>query len=123
MSAIAQADVTVTQTSDDEDYSGQRTNRMFPVLAFGDGNLTYDTYGIPLPDLSKFRLKQYIKRIYFQPPPDGFVYRYDPTVRTANPVAPYGTIRIFKSAGSAAAMAEISGAVPATSLKLEIVGG
>jgi hypothetical protein len=122
MADIAQADVVVTQTNDDEDYSGQRTNLMFPQVAFGNGALTYPTYGVPLPDISKFRLKSYIKRLNIQQPPDGFAYRYDPTVRAANPVAPYGTIRIFKSAESAGAMAEISGAVPATTLKLEIRG-
>ena len=99
MADIAQKDVVVTQTSNDEDYSGQRLNRMFPKIAFGDGTLTYPTYGIPLPDISQFRLKQFIKRLHIQQPPDGYEYRYDETVRTANPVAPYGTIRIFQSNG------------------------
>lgn len=100
MADIAQKDVVVTQTSDDEDYSGQRYNRMLPKIAFGDGALTYPTYGIPLPDISQFRLKRNIKRLSIQQPLDGYEYRYDPTVRTANPVAPYGTIRIFQANGA-----------------------
>jgi hypothetical protein len=118
MSAITQADVTVTQTMDDEDYTGQRTNRMFPVVSFGDSQLTYDTYGIPLPDLSKFRLKFYIKRIHIQTPPGAYMWTFDPTARAANPVAPYGTLRAYSLNGGA----EMSGAVAATSLPLEIVG-
>lgn len=100
MPDIAQVNVVVTQTNDDEDYSGQRYNRMFPIIAFGNGALLYPTYGIPLPDIQQFRLKQLIKRLFIQQPPDGYEYRYDPTVRTANPVAPYGTIRIFQGNGA-----------------------
>jgi hypothetical protein len=99
MANIALKDVVVTQGNDDEDYSGQRYNRMFPVIAFGDGALKYDTNGIPLPDIQQFRLKSIIKRLNIQQPPDGYLYKYDPTPRAANPVAPYGTIRIFQGAG------------------------
>lgn len=118
--AITQADVVVTQTMDDEDYSGQRTNLMFPTIAFGagDGSLTYDTNGIPLPDLSKFRLKTHIKRLFIVQPPGSYEYVYDKTARTANPVAPYGTIRIYARSNGA----EASGAVGVTSLDLQIRG-
>ena len=109
MADIAVKDVVVTQTSNDEDYSGQRINRMFPKIAFGDGSMTYPTYGIPVPDISQFRLKQFIKRLYIQQPPDGYEYRYDPTVRTANPVAPYGTIRIFQGNGGTVSGATFTG--------------
>ncbi|CAO0823785.1 hypothetical protein DFAR_3900011 [Desulfarculales bacterium] len=118
MADIVQADVVVTQTNDDEDYTGQRTNIMRPSIAFGNASLTYPTYGIPLPDLSKFRLKSHIKRLRIQEPIDAYIYRYDPTVRAANPVAPYGTIRMIVISSGA----EFSGAIPVTVLPLEIVG-
>ena len=101
MADITQADVVVTQTNDDEDYSGQRYNRMWPIIAFGDGVLYYPTYGVPLPDIAKFRLKSFIKRLFIEQPANGLVYAYDRTVRTATPVGPYGTIRIFQGNGGA----------------------
>ena len=76
-----------------------KPNEAYPNLVFGDGALTYDTYGIPLPAPGNFGMLNEILRILIQAPPDGYEYRYDPTVRTANPVAPYGTIRIFQSNG------------------------
>ena len=113
MADILQAGVVVTQTNDDEDYSGQRYNRMFPKIAFGNGTDTYPANGIPLPDLSKFRLKQVIKRLNIQQPPDGLVYRYDPTVRVG---APNGTIRIFQGGAVAAGtVAAASAGTPAGS--------
>lgn len=113
MADIVQANVVVTQTSDDEDYSGQRYNRMFPQIAFGNGALTYPANGIPLPDISQFRLKRNIKRLYIQQPPDGYEYRYDPTVRVG---APYGTIRIFQGgAVVASTVAAASAGTPAGS--------
>lgn len=124
MGDIAQAGVVVTQTSNDEDYSGQRLNRMFPSIAFGNGSDTYPTYGIPLPDISQFRLKQFIKRLYIQQPPDGYEYRYDPTVRTANPVAPYGTIRIFQGNGGTVSGATFTGTpLAAHTHDLRVIGG
>ena len=124
MADIAVKDVVVTQTSNDEDYSGQRLNRMFPKIAFGDGSMTYPTYGIPLPDISQFRLKQFIKRLYIQQPPDGYEYRYDPTVRTANPVAPHGTIRIFQGNGGTVSGATFTGTpLAAHTHDLRIIGG
>jgi hypothetical protein len=126
MPPIAQANVTVFQTPSDEDYIGQRTNMMTPKMSFGNGVLTYDTYGIPLPNLNAFRLKTWIRRLFIQPtvvfttdsPPHPLIFWYDPTPRAANPVAPNGTIRIL----DLHTLAEFSGAPPAISLFLEIWG-
>jgi hypothetical protein len=118
MPPIAQANVNVVQTTSDEDYIGQRTNMMTPIMSFGNGVLTYDTYGIPLPNLNAFRLKTWIRRLFIQEPPGIYKYFFDPTQRAANPVAPYGTIRIFvMSTGQ-----EFNGAPAATSLPLLIWG-
>jgi hypothetical protein len=118
MADIAQADVVVTQTHDDEDYTGQRTNLMFPAVSFGNASLTYPTYGVPLPDLAKFRLKSYIKRLYITQPTGSYRWVFDKTARSANPVAPHGTLRAYALGDGA----EMSGAIPATALDLEIRG-
>lgn len=118
MADIAQADVVVTQTHDDEDYSGQRTNVMFPAVSFGNASLTYPTYGIPLPDISKFRLRSHIKRLHITQPVGSYSWVFDKTARTATPVAPYGTLRAYARANGV----EMSGAVPVTALDLEIRG-
>ena len=76
-----------------------KPNEAYPSITFGDGALTYDTYGIPVPPPGDFGMLNEILRILIQAPPDGYEYRYDPTPRTATPVAPYGTIRIFQSNG------------------------
>lgn len=115
MSDLTQTDVVVSQGADDEDYTGQRYNRMMPSITFGNASLTYPTNGIPLPDIAKFRLKFLIKRLYFQQPVGSYEYVYDPTVRVG---APYGTIRIYARANGA----EFSGAVAATTLLLDITG-
>lgn len=96
MAAIAIANVTETLLPQDKQSLG-KLKIAFPSLAFGNGALTYDTNGIPLPNL--LGMKNVIKRLTIQQPVDGLVYKYDPTVRVANPVAPYGTIRIYQGAG------------------------
>lgn len=121
MSAIAIANITITLRAWDVHYPPNEI-KSYPTMAFGNGVLTYDTYGIPIPSLGDLGMQKGITRIHIQAPPDGYFYVYDPTVRTANPVAPYGTIRFFKSKGSAGAMTEFSGAVPATSLPLTVFG-
>lgn len=97
MPNIAITDVVTTLILQDIDYTSQGKVRSFPSIAFGNGILLYDTYGIPVPDLRKFGMKKGIKRLYIQAPPNGYVYKFDPTPRVANPVAPDGTIRIFQS--------------------------
>ena len=94
-----------------------KPNEAYPSLSFGDGSLTYDTYGIPVPPPGAFGMLNEILRILVQAPPDGYQYVYDPTVRTANPVAPYGTIRIFQaSAINGATLAAASAGTPAGSV-------
>jgi len=99
MAEIAITDVVTTISLQDMDYSQQGRVKSFPTIAFGGGGLKYDTYGIPVPDFKKFGMKKVVKRLRIEQPPDGYEYRYDKTPRVANPVAPYGTIRIFGSAG------------------------
>ena len=86
-----------------------KPNEAYPSITFGDGALTYDTYGIPVPPPGDFGMLNEILRILIQAPPDGYEYRYDPTVRTANPVAPYGTIRIFQGNGGTVSGATFTG--------------
>lgn len=121
MAAIALADVSVTLTPQRFFNPPGKPNEAYPSIVFGDAALTYDTYGIPVPPPGKFGMDNEIIRIFIQAPPDGFVYCYDPTARAANPVAPHGTIRIFEQDG-AGALAEISGAVPATKLPALVIG-
>jgi len=95
-----------------------KPNEAYPSITFGDGALTYDTYGIPVPPPGDFGMLNEILRILIQAPPDGYQYVYDPTVRTANPVAPYGTIRIFQVAADpgAPSIAAASAGTPAGSV-------
>lgn len=109
MADITAADVVVTQTHDDEDYSGQRMNRMYPIIAFGNGILTYPATGVPLPDKIKFRLKSFVKRLFIERPPAAYDYVFDAT---------NWSIRIYVRATGA----ELSGAVPATTLPLMVEG-
>lgn len=74
----------------------------FPVLSFGNASDTYPTHGIPLPPISKLGMERAIKFLDIEPPVDGYVYGYDRTARTANPVGPTGTIRIFQGAAQSA---------------------
>jgi hypothetical protein len=109
MADLIAADVIVTQTGDDEEYIGQRTNRMHPKITFGDGSKTYPTNGVPLPSLIKFRLHIYIKWINIIQIPGDYEYVWDED---------HGTVRIY----SRATGAEFSGAVSETTLRLEIMG-
>jgi len=127
MADIAITDVVTTISLQDMDYSHQGRVKSFPTIAFGNGVLTYDTYGIPVPDFKKFGMKKVVKRLRIEQPPNGYVYRYDKTVRAADPVAPYGTIRIFQSNTQSTPgvmpLVELgSVAVAATVLDLEVIG-
>lgn len=109
MGDITANDVVVVQTNDDEDYSGQRTNRVTPILQFGNGQLLYPTNGVPLPDKNRFRLKTYVKRVWIQQIPGTYEWVYDSTNYT---------LRAYARADGT----EMSGAIPATVLPLEIEG-
>ncbi|MGA2159841.1 MAG: hypothetical protein ABSG90_11570 [Dehalococcoidia bacterium] len=119
--AIALADVSVILIPQLVFNPSSMLNESYPSIVFGDATLTYDTYGIPMPPPGDFGMLNAIIRVFFQDPPDGYKYVYDPTPRTATPVAPNGTIRIFK-VGSAGALTEFSGAVSATTLLAMIIG-
>ena len=121
MSDITAANVKVTQTFADESpglmQNGDSLNT--PYITFGNGSLTYPTYGVPLPDLGQFRLKFGIKRIHITPTAFTHYWVYDPTPRTANPVAPNGTLRAYALNGGA----QMSGAITAnTKLYLTVIG-
>jgi hypothetical protein len=127
MAEIAITDVVTTISLQDMDYSPQGRVKSFPTIAFGNGTLKYDTYGIPVPDFRKLGMKKVVKRLRIDQPPDGYDYRYDPTVRATNPVAPYGTIRIFQSNTQSTPglmpLVELGNVtVPATVLNLEVIG-
>ena len=120
MSDIVAANITVTQDFPQEILGLPMGHAlMLPTLTFGDGSLTYPTYGIPVPDLKQFRLNDSIDRIHITPYVGTHYWRYDKTVRTANPVAPNGTLRAYALNGGA----EMSGAITyATKLDLMILG-
>jgi hypothetical protein len=118
MPAIALANVSVTLDPLRFFNPPGKPNESYPDIVFGDAALTYDTYGIPVPSPGAFGMLNETMRIFFQNPPTAYDYVYDPTVRTANPVAPNGTIRMYlRSDGS-----EFSGAVPATTLPALVIG-
>ena len=120
MSDIAAANITVTQDFPQEIFGlPMGHSLMLPTLTFGNGSLTYPTYGIPVPDLKQFRLSANIDRILITPAVGTHYWRYDKTVRTASPVAPYGSLRAYALNGGA----EMSGAITAnTKLDLMILG-
>ena len=106
MADIVAAGVTVTLDFMDRTF---RRKRHEVTIAFGDGSATYPTNGVPLPaKRTAFQMHAEIDRIDLPPVTSGgYVCMYDKT---------YYTIRIFKCAGSAAAMTEISGTVPTISM-------
>jgi hypothetical protein len=108
MAALTSTDVTVTLNPWDVDRSpdGRIGIRTFPVVAFGDGKLTYPALGVPMPAIAKFGFLRAIKRAYFEQPANGFIYHFD----RAN-----HKIRIFNGAGagSIAVANHVNIAVPA----------
>ena len=115
---IALADVTVTPDYGFFNPPG-KPNEFYGILGFGAASLkSYDTYGIPCPPPGDFGMLKGIIRIEIQRPPTAYDYVYDPTARTANPVAPNGTIRIYVRNGGA----EFSGDVPVTALPVTVIG-
>jgi len=135
MADLIATNVAVTLDPRDLDYSGQALTKSYPSIAFGDGALTYPANGVPLPDKGEFGMKKAIKRVFIQPPLNGYIYKYDKTNHT---------IRIYQSAGftpagtnandgppetftgtavAAAPLVELGNvAVAATTLDLEVIG-
>ena len=120
MSDIAASDITVTQDFPQEIFGlPMGHSLMLPTLTFGNGSLTYPTYGVPVPALKEFRLSSGIDRIHITPRVGTYMWIYDPTVRTASPVAPNGTLRAYALATGS----EMSGAITSnTKLDLMILG-
>lgn len=106
MSDIALSGVTVTLSPEDVFVPEFPLRYSFPTLAFGNGSDTYATHGIPMPLLGQLGMERVIKFLEIEQPANGFVYAYDRTVRTASPVGPNGTLRIFQGNGGT-----ISGAI------------
>lgn len=118
---ITSTNIVVTQGNRDESpgLAQNGDSLMRPTITFGAASgKSYDTNGIPVPDIAKFRLKFGITRLFISQIPGSYEWVYDKTVRTANPVAPYGTLRAYARAGGT----ELSGDVPVTSLDLDIWG-
>lgn len=75
---LTAADVTVTLSLQEMDYSAQGRVRSFPMLTFGGAGKTYGSgNGIPMPDIKKFGMKKEIKRVYIEKPANGYGYHFD----------------------------------------------
>jgi len=80
MAALTAANVTVTVNPEDVDRSpdGRIGIRTFPVVAFGNGALTYPALGVPMPAIGKFGpFYVALKRVYIEQPANGFIYHFD----------------------------------------------
>ncbi|MFA5381973.1 MAG: hypothetical protein WC356_02320 [Candidatus Micrarchaeia archaeon] len=102
--ALIASDVVVACTpSDINIFENGFGREAYASLTFGagDGSLTYPTNGVPAPAPGNFGMNMPVpyRWMDIRQPGDGYDYRYDSTARAADPVAPYGTIRIFQSAG------------------------
>lgn len=119
---LTAADITVTvdpAKDIDTSPSGMVGDKwVYPTLAFGDGAKTYPTYGVPLPSPDYFKMNFPVpyRWMNIQQPVNGYLYTYDPTVRTG---APYGTIRIIVIS-TGAELGHV--AVAAVSLNVEVLG-
>ena len=114
MTDIAKKDVTVLLTPSQRIFLPAPFTLSMPVISFGDGTLQYPTHGIPLPDApGVFGMNKaiaYVAPVFLA----GYVCVYDGT---------YNTIRIYKSAGTAAAMVELSSTtVPTLSFPMFVIG-
>ncbi len=116
MAHFANTDVTVTIASRDREIAGAAAGRNMTIatVAFGDGSLTYDTGGVPMPAIGLFGFRNEIKMgLIEQPPANGFIYKYDAANRT---------IKVFTQGirtGSTAAGAPENGANVEDSLAAE----
>lgn len=89
MADLAAVNVTVNLVPQDQEFMGKK-RVSFPVIAFGNGVLTYPANGVPLPAMGAFGMKKEIKRVFIEGQPgDGFIYKYDRA---------HHTIRIYQSA-------------------------
>lgn len=119
MAQIAASDVTYTMVSENASPSRPETERIFNV-AFGDGALTYTNGGIPITK-AKLGCPATIRAFSIIGATGGQgnipVFNY-----TANTVQLYRDANV--TAGAAAALTEMltSAAVPATTLRVKVLG-
>jgi hypothetical protein len=81
MADFASTDVTVTILGRDREIAGAQAGRNMTLaqVAFGDGSLTYNTGGVPLPAIGTFGFRNEIALALIQQPyGNGFIYKYDP---------------------------------------------
>lgn len=116
MGDFASTDVTVTIATRDREIFGATAgkNGTIAVVAFGNGALTYNTGGVPMPAIGVFGFHKEIRLgIIQQPVANGFVYKYDKDNRK---------IKIFTqgfTTGSTGAGATENGALVLNSLGAE----
>ncbi len=80
MADFASTDVTVTIATRDREIFGATAgkNGTIATVAFGDGALTYNTGGVPMPAIGTFGFHKAIDLgMIQQPVANGFVYKYD----------------------------------------------
>jgi len=105
---LLSTDVTVSLSGRDkvETHNGTLA---FPVVTFGDHDLTYPALGIPLPSIATFGFRKSIRvgGVMNDDSSLGYIFKYDRTNHK---------IRMWRSSGSAAALAEhgSAGVVPVT---------
>lgn len=120
MPDLTAANITVTITPGydlDTSPDGRIGKRAYATLAFGDAALTYPTNGIPMPAPGAFGMNLLVpyRWVDIRQPAANAIWTYDATVRSG---APYGTLRaIIPTTGN-----EMTGAVAATSLAVEVTG-
>lgn len=118
MADLTAANITVTISAGfDIDTSPDKWKRAYATLSFGDGVLTYPTNGIPMPAPGAFGMNFLTpyKWVNIRHNIGVNLWTYDETARTG---APYGTLR----ANDTSTGVEMSGAVAATGLDIEVVG-
>jgi hypothetical protein len=118
MADLTASDITVTvDPGFDIDTSPDKWKRAYATLSFGDGVLTYPTYGVPMPAPGAFGMnfKVPYKWVNIRQNIGATQWAYDETARTG---APYGTLRNYNTSTGA----ETSGALGATGLDIEVTG-
>lgn len=118
MADLTASDITVSiDPGFDIDTSPDKWKRAYATLSFGDGVLTYPTYGVPMPAPGAFGMNFKVPYTWVNIRQTLGVNRwtYDATVRTG---APYGTLRACDTSTGV----ELSGALAATGMSIEVLG-
>lgn len=113
MADLTAANVAVTLEDIDRSPDGRVGYKTYPKVVFGNASLTYPAGGIPMPALGAFGFHFVIDRVFIEQPANGYIYHFD----RANLL-----LRIFQEGSGAGALDEFSGAVPATTLYMEMRG-